>query len=89
MIDKKTWDEFRDTGLLLYINQILHAFGYAICCDVKDDIVSKAYPARVKYRGFTEASIDEAYKKIALYNYENAKDLLNDLNSEEIEQHKE
>jgi len=36
MIRKKTWEEFRDTGLFWFINMILHAFGWAIVL-VKDD----------------------------------------------------
>lgn len=30
MITKKSWSEFRETGLLLLVNTILHAFGWAI-----------------------------------------------------------
>lgn len=31
MITEKSWDEFKKNGLLLFINQILHIFGWAIC----------------------------------------------------------
>lgn len=34
MINKKTWDEFRATGLLWLVNTILHVFGWAIVVDV-------------------------------------------------------
>jgi hypothetical protein len=31
---KKEWSEFRSTGLLLFINQILHVFGWAIVFEI-------------------------------------------------------
>ena len=54
MIDKKTWDEFRSTGLLLFVNTMLHIFGWAIVVKYDDDDSITAYPARVKFRGFDE-----------------------------------
>lgn len=64
MIEKKTWNEFRDIGLLWFINTILHAFGWAIVYDLDNDL---AYPAKVKFRGFSGEINDEGYKKIAQY----------------------
>ena len=85
-VEEKSWDEFRSTGLLLIINQILHIFGWAIVAsyeryDVSTDIgvIKNVYPARVKYRGFTEKSTDRAYKKITKYMDNNSKDLLDDI----------
>lgn len=55
MIEKRTWEEFRNSGLLWWINMILHTFGWTIAMDVQEDrSVSSAYPTRVKFRGFTE-----------------------------------
>ena len=34
MIDKKTWQEFKDSGLLWWINMILHTFGWAIVFEI-------------------------------------------------------
>lgn len=83
MIDKKTWQEFRDTGLLLIINQFLHIFGWAIVVDYKEydknidsGIVKEVYPARVKFRGFDEKSTEESYIKISKYMNENSEKLL-------------
>ena len=43
MVKKKTWQEFRKTGLLWFINTILHAFGWAIVVEVeKGEITGKA-----------------------------------------------
>ena len=85
MITKKTWEEFRSTGLLLYINQILHAFGWAICIETEKDLktVISSFPARVNFRGFDEESIDEEYKKINKYLLENSVKLFEELEEEE------
>jgi len=72
---KKTWEEFRETGLLLYINQILNVFGWAIVIGVLDDEIIGVYPARVKFRGFGEHVVGESYKKISKYIKKNAKEL--------------
>jgi len=83
MVEKKTWQEFRNTGLLLIINQFLHVFGWAIVFDFetldkeKDDgVLKEVYPARVKFRGFTEKSTEKNYIKISEYMKENAEILL-------------
>ena len=66
--DMKTWYEFRGTGLLLFVNIFLHMFGWAIVVEVgDDDLVQAVYPARTKYRGFSEDSIANAYKKLSAY----------------------
>lgn len=54
MVNKKTWKEFRDSGLLWFMNMILHTFGWAITLEINDDEITDVYPARVKYRGFSE-----------------------------------
>ena len=75
MVDKKEWDEFRSTGLVLIINQILHIFGWAIVFEVEDDQVKNVYPARVKFRGFDNDSTDEAYRKVSEYLKDNSEKL--------------
>ena len=74
-INERPWKEFQETGLLLIINQILHIFGWAIVMEMKDGIVIKVYPARVKFRGFGEKSIDKAYEKVTRYMVDNAEEL--------------
>lgn len=57
MIKRKSWKEFRKTGLLLIVNQILNIFGWAIAFSFDDkDNLKEIYPARVKFRGFDEKS---------------------------------
>lgn len=67
MIEKKSWEEFRTTGLLWFINTILHLFGYAICCEVENGKVTDVYPARVNFRGFGETYNTEGYQKVSEY----------------------
>jgi hypothetical protein len=77
----QTWDDFRKTGLLLFINQFLHIFGWAIVCQTDSlGVVTHAYPARVKFRGFDNTDTIEAYEKIANFMSENYEQLLKDVN---------
>lgn len=68
MIDKKSWREFRASGMLWFVNTILNAFGWAIVLDIDDnDEIVGCSPARVKFRGFSEKVNTEGY--IALSEY--------------------
>lgn len=76
MVKKKTWDEFRQTGLLWFVNTILHMFGWAIVVSVEKGKTVEAFPARVKYRGFDQGSNTEGYIKVSEYMNEEAERLL-------------
>lgn len=76
MVEKKTWNEFRDSGFLWWINMILHTFGWAICVYIDDEKIVDVYPARVKYRGFSEKNNTDGYIKVSKYMKENADVLL-------------
>lgn len=82
-VSEKGWEEFRQTGLLLIINQILHIFGWAIVIEMVDDDPKNiiAYPARVKFRGFGEASVEKAYRKVSQFMLDNAKELKEEADS--------
>lgn len=75
MVSKRTWKEFREAGLLWWVNMILHTFGWAIVLDIKDDEIKEVYPARVKFRGFDEISNDAGYKDVSVYLSNNASEL--------------
>lgn len=74
VVTRKTWDDFRASGLLFYINTILHFIGWAIVVEIDTEtkLVTNCYPARVKYRGFDENSQDEEHAKVADYLANNA-----------------
>lgn len=76
MVNKKSWKEFKDSGMLWWINMILHTLGWAIVVDIDDDgTISDVYPARVKFRGFSEKINTEGYQKVSQYMSDNAKEL--------------
>jgi len=79
MIDKKTWEEFRATGVLLIINQLLHVFGWAIVFNFDGDKLVEVYPARVKFRGFDSETTTENYRKVGKYMKDNADELYNEI----------
>ena len=72
MIERKSWEEFRNAGLLWWINMILHTFGWAITVDLKDGKIIDCYPGRVKFRGFGEENNTEGYQKVSQYMRDNA-----------------
>jgi len=79
-VEKSTWDDFRKSGLFMFVNVILHAFGWALCVEVEYDKekqietgpVTSVFPARVKFRGFTEEDQIEMHEHIAKYLAETA-----------------
>lgn len=83
MVTKKSWQEFRETGLLLFINSILHVFGWSICFDIDKDTneVKSVYPSRVKFRGFDYDSVSESHIKIVEYLKQNIEELEKEVKS--------
>ena len=78
-MEKRDWSEFRSTGLIVFINQILHIFGWAIVFEIEEDVIKNVYPARVTFRGFGKFITDEAYRKISKYMLENVGELNNEI----------
>lgn len=76
MVHKKTWEEFRESGLLWWINMILHTFGWAIVFKVEDNgEVVEVFPARVKFRGFDNKYNSIGYMQVSEYLKKNAEQL--------------
>ena len=80
MVNKKPWEEFRNSGMLWWINMILHTFGWAIVTEIDDEKIINAYPARVKFRGFGEKNNTEGYIKVSQYMKNNVDALLEEAN---------
>lgn len=78
LIKKKSWNQFRNTGLLLIVNQILHVFGWSLVISIKDGQIEEVYPARVKFRGFDNKNTTEAYQKVTQYLKNNIEELHNE-----------
>lgn len=67
-VQKKTWEEFRKTGLFHFVNAFLHIFGWVIVLAIKDNgEVAEVYPARTDWRGFTEESNTKAYNNVTAF----------------------
>ena len=81
MVKKRSWDEFRNSGMLWFVNSILHTFGWAIVLNFEDGKVTNAFPARVKFRGFAERDNTSGYKKVSQYMVDNAEELLKESKS--------
>ena len=75
MIKEKSWQEFRESGLLWFINNTLHLFGWALVAEFDGEELTRVYPARVKFRGFSEDVTEEGYKKVSKYLKENIEEL--------------
>lgn len=76
MVNRKSWEEFRNSGFLWWVNMVLHTFGWAICGNMEDGKVKDVYPARVKFRGFAEKNNTNGYIKVSQYMKDNASELL-------------
>lgn len=68
-------EEFQNSGMLWFINSLLHNFGLCIAYDSETD---RLFPAITKFRGFDEKNNDLGYKRLATYMVDNAEDFLKD-----------
>ena len=76
MIKRKTWEEFRKSGLLWFVNTILHVFGWAIVVKVDDNSnITDCYPARVKFRGFDVETNTNGYIALSEFLKQNIDDI--------------
>ena len=80
-VTKKSWQQFQKSGLLWFINTILHVVGWAIVWEVEKNYIINAYPARVTFRGFSEESNTNGYIKLSQYMKENSDTLLEESKS--------
>lgn len=81
MLKEKSWEEFKESGMLWWINTMLHTFGWAIVYETDETgNIIRAYPARCKFRGFSENTNTEGYQKISKYMLDNAKELFKEAN---------
>jgi hypothetical protein len=81
MTDERTWEQFRDAGLLWWINRGLHLFGWAIVVEVENETtnkVTRVYPARCKFRGFGAESEARGFRKLTKHIEDELPTLLKD-----------
>lgn len=74
-MERKNWNEFRETGLFWFINSILHVFGWVIVIEASNNEITDVYPARTEFRGFSESSNTKGYQRIAKYLKDHSEEL--------------
>lgn len=80
MIEKREWKEFQNAGLLWWVNRMLHLFGWAIVVEQEEDgTITKAYPARCRFRGFEEDSDGEGFERLTNHIKEQLPNMLEDI----------
>ena len=78
-VTRISWKEFRESGLLWFVNRILHTFGLAIVLEVKEEEIINVYPARVRYRGFPSDIEEKGYTQVTNYLSKNITKLEDDI----------
>ncbi len=81
MVERRSWEEFRESGLLWWVNRTLHLFGWSIVVVLDDetDKVLSVYPARTKYRGFSEDVEDTNFLRLSQYMADNGAELVDEV----------
>lgn len=82
MVERRAWEEFRNSGLLWFVNTILHLFGWAIVIERQKEGPQDSwvgYPARVLFRGFSLQASDDGYVKLTSYLKQHAPIMYQDL----------
>ena len=77
-VERKSWKEFRESGLLWFVNRTLHLFGWSIVISIKDGEIDEIYPAKVVFRGFSEQVEEEGFKALSKHIKENIDDIVED-----------
>lgn len=73
--------EFKESGMLWFINSILHTFGMALTWNPSTDAIE---PVITKFRGFEEKYNDQGYRALTEYMRDNSASLMPDV-TEEVE----
>lgn len=85
---EKTWEEFRDAGLLWWVNRALHLFGWSIVLSVTGTgKCLHAYPARCRWRGFDLQSEEEGFVKVTEYLEQHSAELGKEVREEGTAEH--
>jgi hypothetical protein len=66
MLEEIPVKEFKDSGLLFFVNLVLQPLGISLVVEIHDNIY-RLFPARTKYRGFSNESQDNGYKHLNEY----------------------
>lgn len=68
---RTTWEEFYQSGMLWWINTMLHIFGWSIVVETnREDEAVDAWPSRTEWRGFPKVTNDTNYERIDRFLHE-------------------
>lgn len=82
MITRMSWEDFRATGMLWFANRLLHVFGIALVLEFDDSgTCISAYPARCRFRGFSEETESDGFVRVSKYMTHASGDLLDEATS--------
>lgn len=74
--ERKVIKEFKESGLLWFINTILQLFGWSIFVDYQNDEIINFRPGRTTFRGFLSKHNTDGYIKVTEYLAKNIDELL-------------
>lgn len=77
---RMTWQEFRDSGALWFVNTLLHVLGIALVFQEQDDGTAVVYPTRTVFRGFGKDAQDRGFKNLHRYLAENIETIQEETN---------
>ena len=79
-INRKSWKDFKDSGMSWLVNRTLHIFGWCLMynTDRKTGEILEVFPARVNLRGFKEEIETDGFIKVSEYMKENAENILSE-----------
>lgn len=79
-VEELTWEEFKNSGLLWFVNNTLHLFGRAIVFEyTKNKKIKRVYFARCRFRGFSEKCINKGFNNLTNFLSKNIKELKRDI----------
>ena len=83
---EKSWDEFVNSGLMVFVNVFLQIFGWTIrVIEDEDGDVKKVYPVRISTRNVNEKEIQNAHIKLNSFINKNIISLNSDISDLEEE----
>lgn len=86
-IREASWDEFRASGLLWWVNRSLHLFGWCLVFEgLAGESPQRVYPARTSYRGFSAETEERGFERLTAHLAREAPSLLADVTGTSPEQ---
>lgn len=80
----RTWAEFREAGMLWWVNRLLHVFGWAILVEVDEETGEvDVHPMRALWRGFPSESEARGFERVTKWMRDHAEQLQREVGESE------